>query len=101
MVMVKTGARLPRTSSRASGRRSTSPVAAYHVSGEYAMLKASGPPNGWIDGDAVALEHLARDPGAPARDFVLTYLAREGGRAPELLSDELFQPRPSPASRVA
>ena len=33
------------------------PVAAYHVSGEYAMIHAAAD-NGWIDGDAVALEQL-------------------------------------------
>ena len=33
------------------------PVAAYHVSGEYAMLKAAAA-NGWIDHDVVATEHL-------------------------------------------
>ena len=33
------------------------PVAAYHVSGEYAMVKAAAQ-LGWIDGPAVALEHL-------------------------------------------
>jgi porphobilinogen synthase len=51
------------------------PVAAYHVSGEYSMLKAAAA-NGWIDGDAVALEHLIAIRRAGA-DFVLTYLARE------------------------
>jgi porphobilinogen synthase len=51
------------------------PVAAYHVSGEYSMLKAAAA-NGWIDGDAVALEHLTAIKRAGA-DFVLTYLARE------------------------
>jgi porphobilinogen synthase len=51
------------------------PVAAYHVSGEYAMLKAAAQ-NGWIDGDAVALEHLSSIKRAGA-DFILTYLARE------------------------
>jgi porphobilinogen synthase len=51
------------------------PVAAYHVSGEYAMLKAAAE-NGWIDGDAVAREHLLAIKRAGA-DFVLTYLARE------------------------
>jgi porphobilinogen synthase len=51
------------------------PVAAYHVSGEYAMLKAAAQ-NEWIDGDAVALEHLTAIKRAGA-DFVLTYLARE------------------------
>ena len=33
------------------------PVAAYHVSGEYAMIMAAAA-NGWIDGDVVALEQL-------------------------------------------
>jgi porphobilinogen synthase len=51
------------------------PVAAYHVSGEYAMVKAAAQ-NGWIDGDAVALEHLTAIKRAGA-DFVITYLARE------------------------
>ena len=51
------------------------PVAAFHVSGEYAMVKAAAA-NGWIDGDAVALEHVLAIKRAGA-DFVLTYLARE------------------------
>ncbi len=51
------------------------PVAAYHVSGEYAMVKAAAE-RGWIDGQAVALEHLGAIKRAGA-DFVLTYLARE------------------------
>ena len=51
------------------------PVAAYHVSGEYAMLKAAAQ-NGWLDGDAAALETLVSIKRAGA-DFVLTYLARE------------------------
>jgi porphobilinogen synthase len=51
------------------------PVAAYHVSGEYAMLKAAAQ-QGWIDGDAVAAEVLVSIKRAGA-DFVLTYLARE------------------------
>ncbi|MEJ7561160.1 MAG: porphobilinogen synthase [Ilumatobacteraceae bacterium] len=50
------------------------PVAAYHVSGEYAMLKAASA-NGWIDHDAVALELLTSIKRAGA-DLVLTYLAR-------------------------
>ena len=33
------------------------PLAAYNVSGEYAMIKAAGA-NGWIDADAVAREAL-------------------------------------------
>jgi len=51
------------------------PVAAYHVSGEYAMVKAAGQ-LGWLDADAVALEHLVAIKRAGA-DFILTYLARE------------------------
>ena len=51
------------------------PVAAYHVSGEYSMIKAAAA-NGWIDGDAVALEHLTAIKRAGA-DVILTYLARD------------------------
>ncbi len=51
------------------------PVAAYHVSGEYAMVQAAAA-NGWIDGPAVMLEHLLSIRRAGA-DFVLTYAARE------------------------
>jgi porphobilinogen synthase len=51
------------------------PVCAYHVSGEYAMVKAAAA-NGWIDGTAVALEQLTAVRRAGA-DFVLTYFARE------------------------
>jgi porphobilinogen synthase len=51
------------------------PLAAYHVSGEYSMLKAAAA-NGWIDHDAVALEHLTAIKRAGA-DLILTYLARE------------------------
>jgi porphobilinogen synthase len=53
----------------------TVPVAAYHVSGEYSMIKAAAA-NGWIDGDAVAIEHLTAIKRAGA-DVILTYLARE------------------------
>jgi len=51
------------------------PVAAYHVSGEYAMLKAAAE-RGWIDGPAVAFEHVGAIKRAGA-DIILTYLARE------------------------
>jgi porphobilinogen synthase len=51
------------------------PIAAYHVSGEYAMVKAAAA-NGWLDGTAVALEHLYAIKRAGA-DFILTYFARE------------------------
>jgi porphobilinogen synthase len=58
----------------AARRRVTAPVAAYHVSGEYAMVKAAAA-NGWIDHDAVALEHLTAIRRAGA-DMILTYFAR-------------------------
>ncbi|TML93389.1 MAG: porphobilinogen synthase [Actinobacteria bacterium] len=51
------------------------PVAAYHVSGEYAMVKAAAE-RGWLDGPAVALEHLTAVKRAGA-DIILTYFARE------------------------
>jgi len=51
------------------------PLAAYHVSGEYAMVKAAAA-HGWIDGPAVALEHLGAIKRAGA-DIILTYFARE------------------------
>lgn len=50
------------------------PVAAYHVSGEYSMIKAAAE-KGWIDHDAVALEHLTSIKRAGA-DIILTYLTR-------------------------
>ena len=50
------------------------PVAAYHVSGEYSMIKAAAA-NGWIDHDAVALEQLTAVKRAGA-DIILTYFAR-------------------------
>lgn len=52
----------------------TAPVAAYHVSGEYAMIEAASA-NGWIERDVVALEHLTAIKRAGA-DIILTYLAR-------------------------
>ena len=51
------------------------PLAAYHVSGEYAMVKAAAE-RGWIDGDRVALEHVTAIKRAGA-DLVLTYFAKE------------------------
>jgi porphobilinogen synthase len=51
------------------------PVAAYHVSGEYAMVKAAAD-RGWIDGDAVAAEHLMAIKRAGA-DLIITYFAAE------------------------
>jgi porphobilinogen synthase len=51
------------------------PLAAFHVSGEYAMVKAAAD-RGWIDGPAVALEQITAVKRAGA-DFVLTYFAGE------------------------
>ncbi|HEX2700966.1 MAG TPA: porphobilinogen synthase [Acidimicrobiales bacterium] len=51
------------------------PVAAYSVSGEYAMLKAAAD-RGWVDGPATALELTLAMKRAGA-DVILTYLARE------------------------
>jgi porphobilinogen synthase len=50
------------------------PVAAYHVSGEYAMIHAAAD-NGWIDGEAVALEQLTAIKRAGA-NIILTYFTR-------------------------
>ena len=55
------------------------PLAAYHVSGEYAMVKAAADA-GWIDGPAVALEQLTVLKRAGA-DFILTYFAAEVAEA--------------------
>jgi porphobilinogen synthase len=54
---------------------SGAPVAAYHVSGEYSMLKAAAA-NGWIDERAAALETLTSIRRAGA-DAVVTYYAKE------------------------
>ncbi|MBF5044091.1 porphobilinogen synthase [Aggregicoccus sp. 17bor-14] len=51
------------------------PVAAYNVSGEYAMVKAAAQ-NGWIDGERVMLEVLTSIKRAGA-DLILTYHALE------------------------
>jgi len=56
-------------------RRFDAPIAAYNVSGEYAMVKAAAR-NGWIDERRIVLEILTGILRAGA-DFVLTYHARE------------------------
>jgi porphobilinogen synthase len=61
------------------------PVAAYHVGGEYSMLKAAAE-NGWIDERAAALESLTSIRRAGA-DMIITYFAKDAagwirGRAP-------------------
>ncbi len=54
------------------------PLAAYHVSGEYAMLKAAAR-NGWLDERRAALEALTAIKRAGA-DFILTYYALDAAR---------------------
>ena len=56
----------------------TLPIAAYNVSGEYAMVKAAAQ-NGWIDHDKVMMENLMcfRRAGA---DVIITYHAKEAAR---------------------
>lgn len=56
----------------------TLPVAAYNVSGEYAMVKAAAQ-NGWIDNDKVILETLVSFRRAGA-DIILTYFAKEAAQ---------------------
>jgi porphobilinogen synthase len=51
------------------------PLAAYHVSGEYAMVMAAAA-NGWIDGLATAVEQLTAIKRAGA-DLILTYFATD------------------------
>jgi porphobilinogen synthase len=54
------------------------PVAAYNVSGEYAMLQAAAE-RGWIDGERAAVEILTSIRRAGA-DFILTYSAKVAAR---------------------
>lgn len=54
------------------------PLAAYHVSGEYALIKAAAQ-KGWIDEDRVMMETLTSIKRAGA-DIILTYYAREAIR---------------------
>jgi len=54
------------------------PVAAYNVSGEYAMVKAAAA-NGWIDERAAAMEILTSIKRAGA-DMILTYHAKDAAR---------------------
>jgi porphobilinogen synthase len=54
------------------------PIAAYNVSGEYAMLKAAAE-RGWIDHDRAVLETLTSIKRAGA-DMILTYHAKEAAR---------------------
>ena len=55
------------------------PIAAYHVSGEYAMIKAAAQ-KGWLDEERVMLETLTSIKRAGA-DLIITYYAREAIKA--------------------
>ena len=63
---------------REARRRFDAPLAAYNVSGEYAMLKAAAA-NGWIDEERVVLETLVGIRRAGA-DMILTYHAKDAAR---------------------
>lgn len=54
------------------------PIAAYNVSGEYAMLKAAAE-KGWIDGDRMMMEKLTSMKRAGA-DIILSYHAKEAAK---------------------
>lgn len=54
------------------------PVAAYNVSGEYAMIKAAAL-NGWLDEERVVMEALTSIKRAGA-DIILTYFAKDAAR---------------------
>jgi porphobilinogen synthase len=54
------------------------PVAAYQVSGEFALIKAAAE-KGWIDGERVAMESLIAIKRAGA-DFILSYFAKDVAR---------------------
>ena len=51
------------------------PIAAYNVSGEYAMVKAAAQ-NGWLDGEKAMVESLTCIKRAGAK-VILTYFAKE------------------------
>jgi porphobilinogen synthase len=54
------------------------PLAAYQVSGEYAMIQAAAK-NGWIHGEKVMMESLLSIRRAGA-DFILTYFAKDAAK---------------------
>ena len=77
MIMVKPA--LPYLDVIAAARdRFDFPLAAYQVSGEYAMIQAAAQ-NNWIDGDRVMMESLTSIRRAGA-DIIITYFAKEAAR---------------------
>ena len=77
MVMVKPGMPYLDICRRVSDRFDA-PLAAYQVSGEYAMIKAAAQ-NGWIDGDSAMMESLLAFKRAGC-DSILTYFAVDVAR---------------------
>ena len=76
------------------------PTAAYHVSGEYAMLKAAAA-NGWIDETRAMLETLLSIRRAGA-DIIVTYYARDAARilrTPDAVTRKT--PKPGRTERAA
>ncbi len=71
------------------------PVAAYNVSGEYAMVEAAAA-NGWIDRDAAIVETLTSIRRAGA-DIVLTYWAAEAAATSARADAEPRGPELSPS----
>jgi porphobilinogen synthase len=63
---------------REARERFDAPIAAYNVSGEYAMVKAAAA-NGWIDEKRIVMEILTGIARAGA-DFILTYHAKDAAR---------------------
>ncbi|TKB75108.1 MAG: porphobilinogen synthase [Nitrospira sp.] len=62
----------------AARRRTTVPIAAYQVSGEYSMIRAAGRA-GWLDEERAMMESLLSIKRAGA-DLILTYFAKEAAR---------------------
>jgi porphobilinogen synthase len=63
---------------RRAGEEFDLPVAAYNVSGEFAMIKAAAQ-MGWLDGEAAMMESLTAIKRAGA-DVIITYFAAEAAR---------------------
>ncbi|MGI8653846.1 MAG: porphobilinogen synthase [Pyrinomonadaceae bacterium] len=65
------------------------PLAAYHVSGEYAMIKAAAQ-KGWLDEERVMMETLTGIKRAGA-DIIITYYAREAARVLATTADKVVR----------
>ena len=75
VLMVKPALPVPGRASARPARSSTCPLAAYNVSGEYAMVKAAAA-QGWLDEQPAALESLTAIKRAGA-DFVISYWTKQ------------------------